>query len=79
MATKTISVMEDAYEMLAIKKQKNESFSELIRRVFGKKTDIMRFAGSWKDIPDERIEQMKKSIRELKRGSTEELLAQYKK
>jgi len=34
MATKTISIMEYAYEMLAIKEQKNESFSELIRPGF---------------------------------------------
>lgn len=34
MATKTITIMEDAYEMLTSHKKAGESFSEEIRRVF---------------------------------------------
>ena len=37
MATKTISIMEDVYEMLTANKLENESFSEEIRRILSKK------------------------------------------
>ena len=71
--------MEDAYEMLARKKANGESFSDVIRRVVGKKNDIMQFAGAWKHISDKEAEQMKKSIRDLNRKSTQELFKRMKK
>jgi len=36
MTTKTITIMEDAYEMLLSNKRTGESFSEQIRRAFSK-------------------------------------------
>lgn len=44
MATKTISITEDAYERLKVRKEKNESFTDVINRVTGKR-DIMELAG----------------------------------
>lgn len=78
MGTKTISVMEDAYNMLVNKKHKNESFSEVIRRMAGKKKDIMKFAGVWKDMSDKEVKSMKMATRSLRRKSTIELLKKLK-
>ena len=57
MATKTITIMEDAYEMLKAAKKKGESFSDVVRREIPKKRDLMDFAGSWsEEIADAFIE-----------------------
>jgi len=74
MGTKTISIMDDAYKLLASKKIGEESFSDLIRRSFTKDRDIMKFAGSWKNVSDDRIKEIKDSIKELRKRSTKELL-----
>jgi len=48
MATKTISITEEAYERLKMQKEKNESFTDVINRVTGKRS-IMEFAGILSD------------------------------
>lgn len=47
MLTKTITIMEDVYELLKSMKTKNESFSDVIRKELSKKKSIMDLAGSW--------------------------------
>lgn len=74
MGTKTISIMEDAYKILATRKSKGESFSEVIRKMASGKQDIMRFAGTWKDITDKDAEKMKRDIENLREKSSTELL-----
>lgn len=61
MATKTITIMDDAYELLARAKLPEESFSDTIRRVIGEDDDIERFFGCWSD---EFAESVKKNIEE---------------
>ena len=78
MVTKNISIMEDVYKLLLMHKMKDESFSDLIRRSFKRRKDIMEFAGSWKDVSDEKIDEIKESINELRRKSTKELLEKDK-
>jgi predicted CopG family antitoxin len=73
MGTKTISIMDDVYGMLVARKRASESFSELLRRSVKEKSDIMEFAGAWKDVRDGRIEEMKKDIKKVKIKSSEEL------
>lgn len=69
MATKTISIMEDAYNLLAMHKRANESFSDVIRREFGKKGDISKFIGAWKDMPDEEFKAIEDSVRETRENA----------
>ncbi len=66
MATKTITVTDESYQMLKSIKQQGESFSELIKRAFSPKRDIMKFAGI---ISEEDAEGIKASIRELREFS----------
>jgi len=70
---KTITIKEDAYKTLLLNKMADESFSELIRRIFSKK-DIMDFAGSWKKISEKRADEAKKEILSQRKKSTKELL-----
>ncbi len=44
MSTKTISITEDAYERLNHRKKERESFSDVIKRITGKKS-LADFAG----------------------------------
>jgi predicted CopG family antitoxin len=75
MATKTISIMEDAYRLLAERKKPNESFSEVIRREFGVRKDFMALAGAWRGVSNKGIRMIKSEIRELKKRSRTELVA----
>jgi predicted CopG family antitoxin len=77
MATKTITIMEDAYELLKQEKVKNESFSDVIRKVIPKKKSIWDFVGAWSDVPDEKIEELHEFIeksRHEKSRRTKEIL-----
>lgn len=76
MATKTISVMDDAYNLLVLNKMQNESFSDVIRRVFQKKSNLLDLAGSLKSINEKDAKKIKKDILILREKSTKEL---YKK
>ncbi|MGM5485429.1 MAG: antitoxin VapB family protein [Nanobdellota archaeon] len=64
MATKTISLMEDAYEVLKRAKLPDESFSDVIRREIKKSPED--FFGVWKDLD---TESMKKGIKESRKKS----------
>ncbi|MBS3157354.1 antitoxin VapB family protein [Candidatus Woesearchaeota archaeon] len=44
MATKTISITQEAYDRLKMRKENNESFSEVINRITNK-VNILDFAG----------------------------------
>lgn len=58
MATKTISITEEAYERLKTKKKGNESFSEVITRITNKKS-ILELAGL---LTQEQADHLEKSI-----------------
>jgi len=60
MATKTITVTEEAYSRLARLKNENESFSETINRIT-KKRDIMEFFGI---LSKESADKLEKAIKE---------------
>lgn len=55
MVTKTITIMEDAYNVLAMEKLPNESFSDTIRRIATKEEGIEEFFGCWSEEFAERV------------------------
>ena len=63
MATKTISIMDDAYRLLYRNKRKDESFSDVIRREFSGKGKISECAGLWSDLTDEQVDEMEEAIK----------------
>ena len=77
MATKTISIMDDAYEMLKALKTPEESFSDEIRRLTSAKGSIMEFAGAWKDISDKEAKKMENAINKMRRGSRMNEIVQH--
>ncbi|MEK6850002.1 MAG: antitoxin VapB family protein [Nanoarchaeota archaeon] len=79
MATKTITIMDDAYMLLLRNKMKSESFSEVIRRHFTRKRNIMEFAGAWKDMSDKEAEELKRNIENIGKRMTIELARKLKK
>ena len=78
MATKTITVTEDAYHALANHKKAGESFSELINRSFARKGDVWQFAGGWKHLPKKTIEGMKMDIERVNASSARQLRKKIK-
>lgn len=65
MATKTISITEEAYERLKTKKKGNESFSEVITRITNKKS-LLDFAGI---LTKEQADHLEKTIAESRERS----------
>jgi predicted CopG family antitoxin len=63
MSTKTITIMDDAYKMLAGARMDDESFSDAIRRILSQKRNIMRFAGAWAHIDENKANEMKRTIK----------------
>jgi len=65
MGTKTINLMDDAYEMLKKAKKEDESFSDVVRRTFSKKRDSMSFFGVWGKEVGEEVEKAMNELKEL--------------
>ncbi|MCK5608837.1 antitoxin [Candidatus Pacearchaeota archaeon] len=63
MVTKTITITKDAYDALAREKMKDESFSDLAKRLTSKKGTLKDCLGQWKLTDKEKkvFEQIKKS------------------
>ena len=72
MTSKTISVSEDAYDLLKMMKLKGESFTETIRRL-AKRRRLTDCAGLWADVPEDEMNSMQGSIDELRRNAEESL------
>ena len=68
MATKTLTITEDAYRVLARQKHKDESFSKEIIRLLDKKGSIMDFAGAWAHLSDKEAEEIEKAARLVRKS-----------
>ena len=79
MGTKNISIMDDVYESLLKHKRNSESFSDELRRILGKKGDIMSVAGAWSDINEKDAESMKNAINHFGKKLSHELLLRRNK
>ena len=68
MGTKTISIMDDAYELLVSSKHKEESFSDVIRRTFThtrpKITEVMGL-GNFQSAKER--EELRKTVESVRR------------
>ncbi|PIN92275.1 hypothetical protein COU61_01510 [Candidatus Pacearchaeota archaeon CG10_big_fil_rev_8_21_14_0_10_35_13] len=74
MASRNISLVDDAYKLLLKNKIGSESFSEVIKRVLSKNRDIMEFAGALGNLSNKEIDKMKREITKIRDKSTRELL-----
>jgi predicted CopG family antitoxin len=63
MATKTLTITEDAYDRLVGLKANNESFSEVIKRILPK-VDLRKFHGI---ISNEFADELEESIKEIRK------------
>ena len=73
MSTKTITVKEESYNRLAMRKKPNESFSDVIDRLTGKGS-ILEFAGLLSKKEGLALE---KNIRDARKKSSERLKRFY--
>lgn len=78
MATKTLTIMEDAYELLKRHKMKGESFTDVIKREFTKKRSIGELAGAWSDLDKKELEEIKENIKDMRKRFTKEVLKRSK-
>ncbi|MEK6861077.1 MAG: antitoxin VapB family protein [Nanoarchaeota archaeon] len=69
MSTKTISISEEAYKRLALAKDRNESFSEIILRHFPKRP-LLELAGI---LSHEEAERLRLRIKESRKFSRNRL------
>jgi len=69
MATKTISLSEDAYEILRAKKREGESFSDVIRRELGgkKSSEARELIEYLRSVPKEDLRALAESVEEGRR------------
>lgn len=73
MASKTIVVTTDVYDLLRRRKLGDESFSDLLRRLAEGKGKLRPHFGALADEPPEFFENMERAIATLNRASEREL------
>lgn len=78
MATKTISIMDDVYELLVRSKKKEESFSDELRRILPKRGSILECAGLWADLSDEQAKRMEGSIKKSREYTRKHVMERLK-
>jgi predicted CopG family antitoxin len=76
MASKTVVLRDEAYDFLLKQKLPGETFSDVVLRLRGAARPITDFAGAWKDMPSEDLQEVREAIRksrELSRKKAERL------
>jgi len=62
MASRTISVTEEVYDLLSKEKLPGESFSVTLTRLVKDKGSILDFAGAWEGITQEELKSIKEGM-----------------
>lgn len=70
MATKTITLMDDAYQRLKSLKGPEESFSDIVRRLTSEKRSLLEFAGAWRHLSEKEGEELKRKLLEGRKSGT---------
>ncbi len=71
MATKSLTITEDAYKRLKSHKRDDESFSEVIERLTGAEDDIWKGFGAYPDSAERAEERIERHRREYQEDATE--------
>jgi len=77
MPTRTISITEEAYERLKMQKEKNESFTDVINRISGKRS-ILELAGILSDEEVNKMEDFIKKSRLASRKRMDDIMKKLK-
>ncbi len=80
METKTIALDKEAYQLLAEKKGKDESFSDVVKRIAGIHRPLTDFVGIWGKVSKEDLKKIEEAIqkgRELDRKRAVELMKRW--
>jgi predicted CopG family antitoxin len=64
MNTRTISITEDVHDMLAMEKEYNESFSDVISRLIKRRPKLSDSFGKW-EMTDKEIEKFKSELQDM--------------
>ncbi|OGS51411.1 MAG: hypothetical protein A3K65_00155 [Euryarchaeota archaeon RBG_16_68_12] len=60
--TKTIALDREAYELLKKRKGPRESFSDVVKRLAGKRRKLSDFAGVWRTLSREDVRRIEDAI-----------------
>ncbi len=79
MGTKTIALDEKSYNSLSSLKKKDESFSDLVKRLTMPTKPLASFSGAWKDMPSKIRADIKILVDESRNRDRERLKQLVKK
>jgi len=80
MATKTVALDAEAYELLKRQKKADESFSDAVRRLARPRRPLSSFAGIWKDMSSaerRELDRVYASLHEADRRHTEKIRREW--
>jgi len=80
MATKTVALDAEAYELLKRQKKADESFSDAVRRLARPRRPLSSFAGIWKDMSSSErreLDRVYASLHEADRRHTEKIRREW--
>ncbi len=68
MATKTVALDTEAYDLLKRQKRGEESFSDAVKRLARPRRPITSFGGMWKDMTPKERRELDRAYSELRDG-----------
>lgn len=77
MEIKTIALEREAYDLLKAQKASGESFSDVVKRLAGRRRPLSDYAGIWKEIPKKDLKKIEEALergREMDRERLSKLL-----